>query len=233
MGDQLLGSRLGAGLEAKPSVLVLNKVDVSLRGPEKVMELCRELSARLGGVEVTSVSAQRGDGLAGLEGWLAAGQTVAFVGASGVGKSSLINALSGEATQTVTSVRGKDDKGRHTTTRRQLVRLSSGALLVDTPGVREFAVLGADGVAGFEDIDELAEECRFSDCAHESEPGCAVRAAVERGELPEDRLASYHAISRDAARLGAKHDAMARHDAKVQGRRFGRMVREVKALKKR
>ena len=124
-------------------------------------------------------------------------------------------------------------KGRHTTTRRQLVRLSSGALLVDTPGVREFAVLGADGVAGFEDIDELAEECRFSDCAHESEPGCAVRAAVERGELPEDRLASYHAISRDAARLGAKHDAMARHDAKVQGRRFGRMVREVKALKKR
>jgi ribosome biogenesis GTPase / thiamine phosphate phosphatase len=176
-------------------------------------------------------SAHADAGLTALEAHIAPGDTVAFIGPSGVGKSSLINRLAGEERQTVRDVRERDMKGRHTTTRRELIPITHGALLIDTPGVREFAVLADDGVAGFTDIDQLAEHCKFPDCQHAAEPECAVRAAIERGELPEDRLASYLSIASDAERLAAKHDPYSRHLEKQEGKRFGRLVRSVTRLK--
>lgn len=213
-------------------VAVCNKVDLS--ESEGLEDLRRDLSARLGNLDVIFVSAHTRNGLDELRRYLVPGDTVAFVGPSGVGKSSLINTLVGRAAAEVGEVRTLDAKGRHTTSHRELLVMPGGALLVDTPGMRAFAVLTDTGeVSGFDDIQALAEGCRFSDCAHDSEPGCAVQAAVARGELPADRLANLHALQRDAQRLHAKQDGLARHEARKKDRAFGRLVREAKDLKKR
>jgi ribosome biogenesis GTPase len=215
-------------------VIVLNKTDLTAREPETLGDYATQLASRLGGRDVVCVSALRGQGLNRLAEYLQPGDTVAFIGPSGVGKSSLINALLGEERQRTFAVRQTDGRGRHTTVRRELIPMPSGSLLIDTPGMRQFAVLAEDGeVAGFEDIDELAEQCRFSDCAHDGEPGCAVSAAVEAGRLPADRLANYHRIRADAQRLSARHDAYARHQQRQQAKRFGRICREAMAWKKR
>ena len=213
-------------------VVVLNKADLAGRGEEELDALRGELSARLGGVEIVCVGARPAWRLGLLSRWLGAGETVAFIGSSGVGKSSLINALSGRELQSVGPLRERDAKGRHTTTRRELVALESGALLIDTPGVREFAVLASGGIAGFEDIDELAQGCRFTDCEHGTEPGCEVIAAVAGGRLLAERLESYRDLERDARRLATRHDAYARHLERAEGRRFGRLVRRAVADKK-
>ena len=118
------------------------------------------------------------------------GQTVAFIGSSGVGKSTLINGLAGEEMFATGGLRN-DDKGRHTTTRRELIKLPDGAMVIDTPGMRELGVESADLDRAFADIEALAEECRFRDCTHTTEPGCAVLRAVEDGALGADRFASY------------------------------------------
>ncbi len=213
-------------------VVVLNKVDLADRDPEELEVLRKDLETRLGGVMVTCVSAEGGDGLERLHEWLGLGETVAFVGASGVGKSSLINALLGERRLDVGEVRATDTKGRHTTTRRELVMLPSGALLVDTPGVREFALAADDAAAGFEDVQALARDCRFADCAHETEPGCAVLEAVERGEVARDRIESYRDLENEARRQRGKHDSYARHLEHLERRKFGRLVREATSIKK-
>ncbi|MDO9022827.1 MAG: ribosome small subunit-dependent GTPase A [Deltaproteobacteria bacterium] len=212
-------------------VVVLNKVDLTGREEDELAALRAELTTRLGGVEVLCAAALGHRGLDALAERLVPGDTVAFIGPSGVGKSSLINALLGQERQGVGGVRARDAKGKHTTTRRELLRMPSGALLIDTPGVREFAVLSDEGVAGFEDIDALAQRCRFSDCAHDTEPGCAVRAAVEARDLPAERLESYRDIERDAQRLRGRQDAYSRHLEHLEQRKFGRMVQSVKALK--
>ena len=112
--------------------------------------------------------------------------------------------------------------------------MPGGALLLDTPGMRQFAVLSDSGEAsGFADIENLAHSCRFSNCLHDTEPGCAVAEAVERGELLADRLASYHALQRDTQRLHAKHEAVARHETRKKERAFGRLVREAMEIKNR
>ena len=188
-------------------VVVLNKADVA-----------QDLEARLGavrsvapGVPVLVLSARTGDHLADLAVHLVPRHTAVFLGSSGVGKSTLVNALLGEPRQATAAVRGSDSRGRHTTTHRELFALEGGALLIDTPGIRSLEVAGAvEGLeAAFDDIIELAATCRFSDCAHEGEPGCAVRVAVADGRITEARLASHRKLEREAAHAERKGDPRA------------------------
>src|SRR5690606_36729750 len=188
---------------ARP-VVVLTKID---RCPDRaaIEAAVREAA---GETPVHLVSNLTGEGIDELSAHLVPGETVVLVGVSGVGKSSLVNRWLGEEVQAVGEVRETDQKGRHTTTHRQLFVLPSGALVIDTPGVRELALWeGEKGIeAAFPDVIELGQGCRFSDCRHESEPGCAVRAAVEAGELDAERLAAWR-------KLAAELEAIERRQA--------------------
>ncbi|WGV58766.1 ribosome small subunit-dependent GTPase A [Brevibacillus brevis] len=186
-------------------VIVLSKAD-----------LCDDLDACMAeiesiaiGVPVHVVSAEQGEGLDQLAPYLGEGQTIALMGSSGVGKSTLINKLSGAEMQKVSGVREGDDRGRHTTTHRELFRLPSGALMIDTPGMRELQLWEADeGFRGaFDDIESIAETCRFNDCKHVREPGCAVQAAINDGSLEKARFDSYLKLQRELAHLARKEDA--------------------------
>ena len=152
------------------------------------------------GVNVHVVSAHSGQGLARLNAYLQPGKTVVFLGSSGVGKSSLVNALAGEAVMAVSGIREDDAKGRHTTTHRQLLRLPGGALAIDTPGMRELGMWETDTglVEAFSDVEVYLGRCRFSDCSHTSEPGCAVRAAIEAGELDPGRWERYRKLKEES-----------------------------------
>lgn len=162
------------------------------------------------GVDVVGVSAVTGDGVEAVRAYLGVGRTVVFTGSSGVGKSSIVNALAGEQLLDTGGIRLDDARGRHTTTRRQLVRLAHG-LLIDTPGLRELGILDGDGLStAFEDVEKAAAACRFGDCQHRSEPGCAVRAAVGDGSLAFDRLEAYRKLEREAERAMLATDALAR-----------------------
>jgi ribosome biogenesis GTPase len=184
-------------------VVVLNKVDLE----SDLGEMLEAIDRAAIGVPVVRASAATGEGVDALSAYIAAGKTVGFIGSSGVGKSSLTNRLLGREVQAVGGLRD-DDRGRHTTSARQLVELPTGGLLIDTPGMRELGLL--DDVGGvetsFADIAALAENCRFRDCAHENEPGCAVLGAVETGELPAERLASYRKLLAEIAAAERKRD---------------------------
>ena len=169
-----------------------------------------EAAAAAPGVEIIPVSAVSGEGLDDVRAHLGDGRTVVFTGSSGVGKSSIVNALAGAPLLATAAIREDDARGRHTTTRRQLVRLA-GALLIDTPGLRELGVTDGDGVAAaFDDIERLAAACRFSDCEHRSEPGCAVRDAIAGGTLDRARFEAWGKLEREAARAAMATDALAR-----------------------
>ena len=148
------------------------------------------------GVNAHVVSAHTGYGLQGLNAYLHSGKTVVFLGSSGVGKSSLVNAMAGEEIMDVSGIREDDSKGRHTTTHRQLIRLDSGVMIIDTPGMRELGMWDvSEGLEeAFSDVEAFFGICRFRDCKHEGEPGCAVRAAIERGELDAERWESYRTL---------------------------------------
>ncbi|HEY9225045.1 MAG TPA: ribosome small subunit-dependent GTPase A [Gemmatimonadaceae bacterium] len=162
------------------------------------------------GVDVLPLSIVSGDGLDLLRARLTSGVTAALLGSSGVGKSTLVNALLGTERQRTADVRD-NGTGRHTTTHRELLELPSGASLIDTPGMRELQLWSADDgfEHAFDDIATLADGCHFRDCVHDSEPGCAVRAAVERGELDSSRLTSWHELRRELAYLERRQDAAA------------------------
>ncbi|WOD41690.1 ribosome small subunit-dependent GTPase A [Nodosilinea sp. E11] len=207
---------------ARP-VIVLNKADT-----------CADLGDRLDqvaaialNVPIHAVSAATGDGLEQLEPYLGPGQTVALIGSSGVGKSTLTNSFLGVPYQATQTVRDDDSRGRHTTTGRHLLPLPSGALLIDTPGMRELQLwTTSEGLgATFADIEELAEDCRFRDCRHQGEPGCAVEAAVEAGTLGRDRLHSYHKLQREQQWIDQRQDARAAINSKRRWKTIHKAMR--------
>lgn len=177
-------------------VVVLTKADLT----HDCSAYLREAEKAAAGVPVCAVSAKFGFGLEALDGLLKPGRTIVFLGSSGVGKSSLINALAGEALMAVGGIRESDDRGRHTTTHRQLLRLPGGVMIIDTPGMRELGMWDVTEGLGeaFTDVERYFGQCRFSDCRHENEPGCAVRAAIDSGELSPERWESYRKLKSEA-----------------------------------
>jgi ribosome biogenesis GTPase len=196
-----------ASSSAVSPVIVLNKADVAHDLEGRLVEV----AAIAPGVPVVILSALTGDHLADLGTHLHPGRTSVVLGSSGVGKSTLVNALLGEQRQATAAVRADDSRGRHTTTHRELFVLPGGALLIDTPGIRALEVIGADeGLeAAFDEIVELATRCRFSNCRHGDEPGCAVRGAVADGALSAERLASHQKLEREQAYVERKGDPRA------------------------
>lgn len=206
-------------------VIVLTKADLC-EDPSGYQSAAEKL---MPGLLVECIDARTAEGVAPLRPWCTSGQTVALVGSSGVGKSTLVNTLMGDDGQATQPVRADDDHGRHTTTGRSLHRLESGGWLIDTPGIRELQLV--DSEAGvddlFADIVDLSAECRFSDCGHETEPGCAVQAAVRAGTLDPDRLKRYRKLAAEEARNSETLAARRARD-----KNFGKMVKTIMKDKK-
>lgn len=184
--------------------IVLTKADSSA-APEAALAAVETVAI---GCDVLITSALTGLGVDRLPSYIEDGKTAVLLGPSGAGKSTLVNALLGESRQETREVRTSDHRGRHTTVVRELILLPGGGILIDTPGLRALALTGSDaGIAStFPEIEEAARACRFRDCSHHEEPGCAVRAAVESGRLPASRLANYHKLLREAEVAAMKTD---------------------------
>ncbi len=188
-------------------LVIITKADLAQVADDVVGKVILQAA----GVDVVTTSAENGDGVDELMSRIPPGGTIVLLGPSGAGKSTLINALVGRKVQQTAEVRAGDFKGKHTTTSRELVPLSNGTVLMDTPGVRGFGLFDAgEGLGGmFGDVEELAAGCRFSDCAHGNEPGCAVREAIDSGNLPERRWNSYLKMQRELAALARRSDVAA------------------------
>ena len=210
---------------AQPSV-ILNKIDVCADPRLRVAEVERHVA----GVPIHATSALRSEGIEEVRASIRASMTVALVGSSGSGKSTLVNALLGEERMPTGEVRASDGRGCHVTTHRQLVRLPGGGLLLDTPGMRELQLLDEEGLETvFRDIAAFAGHCRFRDCRHESEPGCAVKAAVESGDLDADRFVHYRKLEHEAQANELRHDEHRRRQAE---RVWGQLSDEVAQLRR-
>jgi ribosome biogenesis GTPase / thiamine phosphate phosphatase len=190
-------------------VVVVTKIDVC---PDP-LGMIAEVAEAAPGCEVVAVSALSGEGMDEVAGYDQPGRSLCLIGRSGAGKSTLANALLGVEQMAVSEVR-QDGKGRHTTTHRELMSLPGGGVLIDTPGLRGVGMwIAEDGVAqAFPEIEELIEQCRFTDCAHVTEPGCAILAAVSDGTLPQRRLESWRKLGREAARIAALSDVRLRRE---------------------
>jgi ribosome biogenesis GTPase len=216
-------SSLGPDLEPRRIERYLVTIWESGASPEIVLTkadrlddpwpLVAEVESVAIGIPVHVVSALTGDGCDELRARISAGTTAVLLGSSGVGKSTLVNRWLGDDVMVTRETREDDDEGRHTTTHRQLLTLPGGGLVIDTPGLRELQLwdVGAASLdATFTDVEELAADCRFGDCTHEHEPGCAVLAAVESGELPRERLHSWRKLQRELLAIAMRHDALLR-----------------------
>jgi ribosome biogenesis GTPase len=218
-------SSLGPDLEPRRLERYLVTVWESGASPEIVLtkadrfddpsEMVASVEAIAVGVPVWVVSAVTGEGLDALRARIAPGRTAVLVGSSGVGKSTLVNRWLGSEVLATQETREDDDEGRHTTTHRELLLLPGGGVVIDTPGIRELQLAAADASSleeAFSDVDDLAAECRFNDCAHDTEPGCAIRAALADGTLAEDRWASWQKLQRELHAIALRTDARLRKE---------------------
>jgi ribosome biogenesis GTPase / thiamine phosphate phosphatase len=207
-------------------VIVLNKADLC---PDIQARIC-EAETVASGIPVCCVSAVANTGLNALEKYLTPGTTSAFLGQSGVGKSAIINALLGAERQITGAVRERDRRGRHTTTRRELILLPGGGTVIDTPGMREIQIWGDKNSLDntFEDIARIADGCRFSDCRHDREPGCAVRAAIERGELDADRFAHFQKLQGELQHQAARRQGLAALEEKTRWKQISQLRKRFK-----
>jgi ribosome biogenesis GTPase len=210
-----------AALSKCEPVVLLTKSDLC----DSPTATIADLQARLGDVPVHVLSAFTGIGLDALTPYLSGGQTAAMLGSSGVGKSTLLNRLLGRERQEVSPVRADDDRGRHTTTRRELVSLPMGGLLIDSPGIRELQLWaeGTDVEAAFHDINQFAEDCPFTDCSHVHEPRCAVLQALAEGRLDQARYNSFLKLRRELAYEEVRTGGRAARDRKAQEKRIHRV----------
>lgn len=205
---------------ARP-VVVLTKTDLDSAVDEAALGVDATLaSLHDQGVEVCRVNAKERESVSSLRRWLGPGMTAVVVGSSGAGKSTLTNTLLGRTRMKTGAVRANDARGRHTTTHRALIPLPSGACLIDTPGMRELKLTGEESLDQFADIEALAQHCRFSDCAHQREPGCAVRAAIEQGELEPRRLDNYRKLAEERR----QQQALGRHSGRDRRSAGGRRL---------
>jgi ribosome biogenesis GTPase len=214
---------------AQPAVL-LTKSDLA-RDPEEARAAVEAVAAD---VPVHVLSSLSGEGLDAVRAYLRPGVTAALLGSSGVGKSTLVNTLTGTELLETQELRG-DGQGRHTTVRRELVQLPGGALVIDTPGMRELQLWVADEALEetFDDVTSLFEHCRFSDCSHESEPGCAVKAAIADGTLAQERWDSYLKLEAELAHLERRLDKRAQAEERKRWRALSRFQREASRTKGR
>ena len=206
------------------SVVVLNKAD----DRQDVGARVAEVEAIAAGVAIFAISARTGEGVDSLDTYLAPGQTIVLLGSSGVGKSTLVNHFLQRDAQAVQEVRASDSRGRHTTTSRDLFTLPGGALLIDTPGLRELQLWEAsEGVEqAFSDIEELAAQCKYSNCGHTTEPGCAVQAAIAEGRLEQSRLENQRKLEREQQFLRRKVDPEAQKQEKERVKTIHRGARQ-------
>ena len=207
---------------AQPSV-ILNKADIC----EDTATPVAEVKGHCPGVPVHVTSALRSEGIMSVRACIRHGMTVALVGSSGAGKSTLVNALLGEDRMLTGEVRARDGRGCHVTTHRQLVLLPGGGLLLDTPGMRELQLVDEEGIdAVFKDIAALSTRCRYRDCRHDTEPGCAVREAVESGALAAERLEHFRTLEREGLAFERRHDErLRRRSERVWGALYDEVAR--------
>lgn len=206
-------------------VVILTKADIADNLQSKIskaQQICF-------GVDVLAVSSKTGYGMSELDKYLQTGKTIVFLGSSGVGKSSLVNALAGKEIMNVSEIRTVDDRGRHTTTHRQLIMLDSGVMIIDTPGMRELGIWdAADGLEhSFADIEQYFGKCKFRDCRHQSEPGCAVKQAIENGELSQERWNNYLQLKKESSYSEGKDDYLMQ-----KWQRNKQIAKNIKNLKK-
>jgi ribosome biogenesis GTPase / thiamine phosphate phosphatase len=210
-------------------IILLNKCDLC----DNLESIISEVEARAIGTPVLAMSAVNGSGIDGLLTYLKAGKTAAFLGSSGVGKSSIINRLLGENRLKVNALREDDSRGRHTTTHRELVLLPNGGIVIDTPGMRELQVWGNDqGLKEvFEDIEEIAANCRFRVCSHQQEPGCAVQESIADGRLEATRFQSYLKLKKEIRYLEARQILKANAVEKLRWKQISKIQNSIKRTK--
>ena len=224
--ERYLGTIWESG--AQP-VIILNKADLCADPHTRAAEVA-EIAP---GVGIHVLSAIAGEGLEELAAYLGPGNTVVLLGSSGVGKSTITNQLLHSDVQSTLEVRSGDERGRHSTTYRRLFVMPSGGVLIDTPGMREFVAWDAQSGTeeAFQDIEQLATQCRFRDCGHKTEPGCAIQAAIAEGSLDPSRLSNYDKLRKELAYLDRRRDAAAQAELKKRWKRIHKAMRHSPKLK--